>query len=105
MTNPTIWGPTRWRELHRKTATYPVKPNAQDKQNVERYFETQFEAKIPCGSCKEGYRRFKRILPVKYYVNSRKELMFWGYLLHNLVNGKLNKPLYPYSLFVEKYKS
>ena len=103
MNTPKIWGPSRWRIFHNSTKNYPDNPTKADMARVDNYFNRIFETKIPCGSCKASYIRFKSILQVKYYLQSRKQLMFWGFLFHNLVNEKLGKPMFTYDQFVQLY--
>ena len=87
---PDIWGPTLWHSMHLISAGYPEKPSPVTKSRYKRYFQSLGYV-LPCSNCAKSYRKFVRMYPIQSYLNSKKNLMYWVYLMHNRVNKKLKK--------------
>lgn len=92
--NPKVWGPVLWKELHTITFKYPVKidnNNPKDKEireKVRRLF-LDLRSTIPCKRCRDSYKIFIKQLPIDPYLGSREDLSYWLYKIHNKVNAKL----------------
>ena len=57
----------------------------------ERYFNS-LGSVLPCDTCKNNYRKNLVELPVGNYLDSRRDLTYWGYLLREKVNDELGVP-------------
>ncbi len=87
--NCSKWGPGAWTYLHTITFNYPVnKPTNKDKNNMKHFFKSVGDT-LPCKYCRASYKVFAKELPIENYLNSRKNLTKWLYLIHNKVNKKL----------------
>lgn len=84
----SCWGPVGWAFLHSVTFGYPEVPTKEDADAYRRYFYA-LESVLPCDSCRKNYRKNLGELPIDRYLGSRKELAYWGYLLHEMVNDEL----------------
>ena len=87
-----IWGPHFWETLHCVSAGYPLEPTDNDKKNYKEFFVSVTNV-LPCKYCRESYGQFitqenKTKLDDKVF-ESRENLMFWVYKLHERVNLKL----------------
>lgn len=87
---PYIWGSSVWNSIHFIAAGYPKKPTSQQKKNYCQYFKALSNV-LPCASCSISFKKYMKILPLRNYLNSRKRLLYWTYLVHNKVNKKLKK--------------
>jgi len=89
-----VWGPTGWLFLHCVTFGYPYAINdtnfdhAYKKEHYKRFFNSIGNV-LPCKYCRESYKDFIKETPIDDYLNSRKDLCFWLYKIHNKVNYKL----------------
>ena len=90
------WGPGGWVFLHTITFNYPLKIDNDDPDHQERrhYTEQLFENlkyTLPCKYCRQSYKEFLEELPLRDYLNSRRDLAYWLYEIHNKVNNKLRQ--------------
>lgn len=92
-----IWGPPGWMFLHAVTFGYPYKIDPQNlehlrkKESFRRFFLNVGKV-LPCKYCRESYDRFVEEVPIDPYLNSREDLCYWFYMIHNRVNDKLGVP-------------
>lgn len=84
--NTTSWGPSAWIFIHCVLANY----TPEKKKEYIAYF-TGLKDILPCSYCRISYTYFLQLLPIENYLDTRLHAMYWGYLLHNLVNTKLEK--------------
>jgi hypothetical protein len=84
------WGPSAWDFLHTITFNYPENPSDDLKKN---YFElfNNLRFTLPCKYCRDSYKIFFRYIDINKYLNDRMGISYWLYIIHNLVNSKLNK--------------
>tara|TARA_B110000208_G_C11690111_1_gene401959 strand:+ start:65 stop:685 length:621 start_codon:yes stop_codon:yes gene_type:complete len=92
-----IWGPPGWLFLHSVTFGYPYFINIHNKEDIfkREYYRNFFLGlgKIfPCRYCRESYEVFIEEIPIDNFLNSRDDLCYWLYLIHNKVNNKLGVP-------------
>ena len=88
------WGKAMWIPLHAITFNYPLQPTQQDKNTYKQYFK--FTAQIlPCKYCRESFTSYAKYIPIDSFLDSREGLVYWLYVIHNLVNNKLYKPTSP----------
>ena len=89
MTN--IWGPSMWHTLHTISFNYPVKPSYNDKVNYKKFI-TNLKFVLPCGKCRENFRKNMKQLPLKMEnMKSRYTFSKYVYKLHEVINTMLNK--------------
>ena len=86
----TIWGSHAWMILHTICFNYPKKQSFNDKQNIKQYISS-FINVIPCETCKSSFREIYGRLPINEFINDRYGVFLWSYIVHDLVNQKLNK--------------
>lgn len=82
------WGPGGWVFLHCIAFNYPEKPTLSQKIAYKTFFESIGNV-LPCKYCRESYKVFLKKHPIDHYIGSGKELSFWLYGIHCLVNDKL----------------
>lgn len=92
--NTKFWGPSGWTFLHTMSFNYPYKLDLNKKEHViirKKYIElfTNFKYTLPCKYCRDSYETFLAKHNVENYLNSRKKITYWLYLIHNEVNKKL----------------
>ena len=96
------WGPKYWYVLHMIAFHYPLNPN---KVTKKKYYDTIMN--LPLFIPNEGMgNKFSKLLdkyPVTPYLDSRESFIKWTHFIHNRVNETLEKPLFPYSEFIEIY--
>lgn len=90
------WGPGTWTFLHTVTFNYPEVIDNKDKEHRERqkYTERLFndlQYTLPCKYCRESFKEFLKMEPLKPNLRCRADLTEWLYRIHNLVNDKLRK--------------
>ena len=95
-----IWGPAAWEFLHTVAFAYPEKPSSEDKSAAKNFVES-FACILPCVVCKQHFSENIKELPLN--VASRKDFFEWTVRLHNMVNVKLNKPIWNLDSAFEKY--
>ena len=101
--NNEIWGPYFWFTLHTVTLGYPEKPTYIDSRKYAEFF-ISLQNVLPCPKCQEHYRQHLLEFPVAAHLNSKEALVKWCFNLHNRVNQSLNKPVFSYDEFREKYR-
>lgn len=94
--NTKFWGPPGWTFLHTITFNYPEKidlrkPEHREKKFYYKQLFENFQYTLPCKYCRESYKGFLKELPIEPFLNSRKDLTHWFYMIHNKVNKKLRK--------------
>lgn len=57
---------------------------------------------FPCEMCKPDFEKFIKTYPMIYY---KHNLFKWSWMLHDMVNKKLNKPQMSYENALEYYKN
>lgn len=83
-----FWGKSGWKLFHVVAHMYPDKPTESDKKYY-RFFYEEAKHVLPCIYCRESFGKFLQELPIDDYLNSKKQLTKWIYLMHNKVNNKL----------------
>ena len=101
-----VWGPTGWLFLHCVTFGYPYainKSNPEHKYKKEQYktFFDMIGYVLPCKYCRESYIEFAKEVPIHKFLNTRKDLCKWLYIIHNKVNNKLGVPQSDIPTFTE----
>jgi len=84
------WGPSAWEYLHTLTFNYPEKPTDENKKYYYELFDN-LKYTLPCKYCRESFSIFFKYININSYLNDRMGITYWLYIIHNIVNYKLNK--------------
>lgn len=98
------WGPHAWEYLHTVTFAYPENPSPVDKQNYYDLF-SNLRKTLPCKYCRDSYSIFFKHIKIDEYLDSRYGLVFWLYVIHNMVNLKLGKETASFKEVIMKYEN
>ena len=85
-----FWGPDGWKLLHSICEKYPENPKLKDKEIYSEFFNS-ISYVLPCIYCRISFKEYIRELPIENYIDNKKDLCYWLYLIHNKVNEKLRK--------------
>jgi hypothetical protein len=88
------WGKALWTPLHAITFNYPITPKQDDKERYKKYFNLTGEI-LPCKYCRQSFITYSKYIPIDDFLDSREGVVYWLYVIHNLVNNKLYKPNFP----------
>lgn len=97
------WGSHAWEFLHTVTFDYPEEPTPIDKQHFYDLF-SNLRYTLPCVHCRKSFSIFFEHINIDDYLDSRYGIVFWLYVIHNLVNIKLGKQTAVFSEVVKKYQ-
>lgn len=95
------WGPPGWKFLH--TITFNYKPTEDNKIKYKIFFDT-LGSVLPCPYCCTSFSVYAKAIPIQEYLDSTQGLTYWLYVIHNLVNQKVCKPLSPFKDVVIEYE-
>lgn len=84
-----FWGPDGWRMLHSIAINYPERPTQKQKELYKQFYEN-LRLVLPCIYCRNSFIVFVNDLPIDDYLQNKKTLSYWVYLMHNKVNNKLS---------------
>ena len=101
---PNIWGPCAWTFLHSITMNYPDNPTIQQKKYHLDFFNILGEI-LPCSICRSNYKIHLNEIPIKFNLNSKKDLVKWLFNVHNATNKNLGKKEITYEEFINIYKN
>lgn len=101
---PQIWGPIFWSTLHIASLGYSDKPTERQKKNMIAFYESMVDV-LPCPICRKHYEQNLEEMPVKDAADSRMELIYWVFKMHNKVNGQLGKREITFGEFVESMRN
>jgi hypothetical protein len=100
---PKIWCPFFWKTFHLSTFGYPKEPNDLDKETYKLFYET-FMKILPCNKCAKSSQEMLNDDLIKA-LESRDDLIKWGYNFHNGVNSKLQIKNLKFELFMNDMKT
>lgn len=86
MADPATWGPGLWKYLH-------ALPKYSE--SVDSLKATLHNLDLPCPECRSHYKEYITERPINI-IQTRDAGQRWIFDLHNSVNKRLGKPLYPY---------
>jgi hypothetical protein len=98
------WGPHSWEFLHSVTFSFPLEPSDTDKENYKNFF-TSIQFILPCSFCRSYYSILLKYIAIDCYLDSRHGIVFWLFIIHNLINKKLNYPLQNFKYVMLKYEN
>ena len=94
-----VWGPPTWFFLHSMAMAYPkhihkTKPEHQKIKHSMHNFLASLGDVLPCGLCGNSYNQYIKTseLSIWKYLDSREDLVYFIYLIHERVNDKLGVP-------------
>jgi hypothetical protein len=92
------FGPALWHSMFVIACNYPEKINLENRLDVAKVkynkdFFVNLGNVIPCIYCRRSYKVFLKQLNINKYLHSRQALLYFVYLLKDLVNKKLNAQL------------
>ena len=95
-------GRSTWTFLHTTSVYYPENPTPEDERQMKGLLEgiSRF---YPCGYCAEHMRQELKDDPPR--TQSRSDLAQWMCELHNKVNERLGKPIFPCARVFERWKT
>lgn len=99
---PDVWGPIFWDAMHIVSLAYPVQPTEADKAGARAFFES-LTTVLPCPICRDHYAQKIKESPIT--LESKGELIYWVWDIHNQVNVMLNKPTVTIEKFMERMRS
>lgn len=97
-----VWGPPFWFILHTVTMNYPDAPSYVEKRHHFDFFNS-LQYILPCGMCREHYKKHFKDHPIDSYLDNKKSLVEWCVLMHNEVNKVTNKPEIEPSELIKDY--
>jgi hypothetical protein len=96
-----FWGPPGWTFLH--TITFNYKPSEENKIKYLNFFNS-LETVLPCPYCCSSFGTYAKSIPISEYIDTREGLVYWLYIIHNLVNQKVCKQLPSFKSIVMNYE-
>jgi len=84
--NTKDWGPKMWYSLH--TIAYNYEPTPENRKHYKQFY-VSLKDMLPCKYCRQSWKDFLTELPIDKFLDSKKSMTFWIYLMHNKVNKKL----------------
>lgn len=82
------WGPSGWTFLHTITFNYPENPDDLDKEHYYNFFSS-LSFTLPCKYCQASFKIYAKHIPIKSFLNDREGIIYWLFVIHNLINAKL----------------
>lgn len=94
--NSRAFGPSLWSSMFMIASNYEPSINPKSKEHLQKkkyykIFYTNMGNVIPCSHCRKSYKKFMKELPISRFLGSRRDLMYWLYLIKDKVNKKLIK--------------
>ena len=90
------WGPAAWKFLFTCImGRYPIKLDKKNKDHItiknefKHLLTNGLKTILPCVYCRNSFKDFLKEIPIEPYLIGRIELMYWLYLMKDLVNIKL----------------
>ena len=87
--NTCFWGRALWIPFHSIAYNYPKTNPSKDLVLHTREFYVNLKNVLPCKYCRESYSQYLKDLPIDSFLEGRRQLTYWAYLIHNKVNDKL----------------
>uniref|UniRef100_A0A6C0J8G0 thiol oxidase n=1 Tax=viral metagenome TaxID=1070528 RepID=A0A6C0J8G0_9ZZZZ len=91
------YGPKMWYLIH----TFAGKYSFIHSQNYITFIKTLSNL-MPCFNCRLHFKKILKEHPVEQHMHSKHKLLYWTFVVHNIVNERLGKKLKKYSP-VESY--
>ena len=88
--------------MHSVASQVSKNPSEAERAGLVSFFESLRFA-LPCNVCKHDYFNILAKHPVYPHTASKELLSEWVWRLHNTVNQKLDKPLFPFAIITALY--
>jgi hypothetical protein len=88
--------------MHIVSLAYPVQPTEAEKAGARAFFES-LTVVLPCPICRVHYAEKIKETPIN--VDSKGELIYWVWDIHNQVNVLLKKPTVTLEQFLERMRT
>jgi hypothetical protein len=98
------WGPSAWKFLHTVTFAYPQDPDDETRNHYKDLF-SNLRYTLPCSFCRNYFTQIFKYISIDPYLDSREGLTWWLFVVHNLVNRKLNRDLANFEDVVLQYEN
>lgn len=98
------WGYNAWIFLHCISFNYPLEPSDSEINNHLSFLE-QIQMILPCKYCRDSYGKYLNYIPLKDFIKDRYGLVYWLFIIHNLINIKLSKDVITLEECIIKYES
>lgn len=102
-----IWGNHEWKSMAYKAFASPEVFTIEDKERYKTFYIVNTTV-LPCKMCRESFSMIMKYIPIDDFLEGRYSLCYWLFIVHNLVNRKLEKALYEFKNFVfdfEQYRA
>lgn len=93
-------GRAGWSLLHQTAVQFPLQPSSQETSDMMQWIRL-FGILFPCEDCRYHLNRYIETHPIN--ASSREAIIFWCWRLHNDVNKRLHKPLFPLSHYLKEW--
>ena len=94
-------GQSTWTLIHTMAAYYPEKPSETQKRATSQFIQSLTEV-YPCKNCAKDLK--EELVEVPPRLDNQKEFAKWACDLHNVVNVKLGKPIFPCEFVDKRWK-
>jgi hypothetical protein len=96
-------GRNTWYFLHKVAAKFSKSPTNAEQRMIETFFNSLGDI-YPCEECAAHFKELLLTMPVEGHTSSNAELSIWLCTIHNNVNERLKKPIFPCTLDALKEK-
>jgi len=93
-------GRATWKLLHTMTLRYPEHPTDDEREALRSYFYLTSRL-YPCGECAAEFQQLLELYPPQ--TSSRLSASGWLCFVHNLVNERLEKPVFDCAHLDDEY--
>lgn len=98
------WGPHEWESIHFTAFGSPEHLDNEDKVNYKTRYSI-IQCTLPCSLCRSAYKQLFKYISIDPYIDCRDGLCYWTFIMHNLINRKLEKPLLDFASVIYKYEN
>jgi len=89
--------------MHIASLGYADEPTYAEKRAAKEYYSALMYM-LPCPVCRDHFKEILKVLPVDSWLDNRKSLTEWVWMVHNQVNQRLNKPQLTQDEFFKRYQ-
>ena len=85
----SCWGQPTWFALHSITFGFPLNGVSVETATSYKLFFESLQNVLPCSGCRSNLKKNMEKLPIDSYLSGRRDLTYWLYLIHNMVNDEI----------------
>lgn len=86
--DPKVWGPRFWFMMQATAAGYPSTPTSLDRKHYKDHFASLIYT-LPCGKCRDNYKRLFDRYPIDGYLNSNTQLSEWVEIIKKATDSEI----------------